>query len=65
MPMDKEMEKPFRAYVEVFRQGLALQHVTYKKPKKPKVSIVIPMYNEAKNAKSVIRSIQKSIYAGL
>lgn len=58
MPMDKEMEKPFRAYVEVFRQGLALSHVTYKKPKKPKVSIVIPMYNEAKNAKSVIRSIQ-------
>ena len=57
-PMDKEMEKPFRNYVTVSRQGLLLPNRKFEKTENPKVSIIIPMYNEAKNAKSVIRSIQ-------
>jgi glycosyltransferase involved in cell wall biosynthesis len=57
-PMDKEMEKPFRNYVTVCKQGLLLPNRIFKKSENPKVSIIIPMYNEAKNAKFVIRTIQ-------
>ena len=57
-PMDKEMEAPFRNYITVSRQGLLLPNREFKRSENPKISIIIPMYNEAKNAKSVIRSIQ-------
>ena len=57
-PMDKEMEKPFRNYITVCKQGLLLPNRIFKKSENPKVSIIIPMYNEAKNAKFVIRTIQ-------
>ena len=57
-PMDKEMELPFRNYVEFFRQGLLIKEIKVKRSENPKISIIIPMYNEAKNAKLVIRSIQ-------
>lgn len=57
-PMDKAMEQPFRNYITVSRQGLLLPNRIFKKSENPKISIIIPMYNEAKNAKSVIRSIQ-------
>jgi len=57
-PMDKTMEQPFRNYITVSRQGLLLPNRVFKKSENPKISIIILMYNEAKNAKSVIRSIQ-------
>ena len=57
-PMSKEMEQPFRNYITVSRQGLLLPNRIFKRSENPKISIIIPMYNEAKNAKSVIRSIQ-------
>jgi glycosyltransferase involved in cell wall biosynthesis len=57
-PMDKQMELPFRNYVTVSRQGLLLPNRIFERSENPKISIIIPMYNEAKNAKSVIRSIQ-------
>ena len=57
-PMDKQMEQPFRNYVTVSRQGLLLPNRIFERSENPKISIIIPMYNEAKNAKSVIRSIQ-------
>ena len=60
-PMDKEMEKPFRNYITVCKQGLLLPNRIFKKSENPKVSIIIPMYNEAKNAKFVIRTIQNQI----
>jgi glycosyltransferase involved in cell wall biosynthesis len=56
--MDKQMEQPFRNYVTISRQGLLLPNRIFKRSENPKISIIIPMYNEAKNAKSVIRSIQ-------
>ena len=57
-PMDKTMEQPFRNYITVSRQGLLLPNRVFKRSENPKISIIIPMYNEAKNAQSVIRSIQ-------
>ena len=57
-PMDKAMEQPFRNYITVSRQGLLLPNRIFKKSENPKISIIIPMYNEEKNTKSVIRSIQ-------
>ena len=56
--MDKQMEQPFRNYVTVCKQGLLLPNRKFEKSENPKVSIIIPMYNEAKNAKFVIRTIQ-------
>ena len=57
-PMNKEMEQPFRNYVTICKQGMLLPNRIFKKSENPKVSIIIPMYNEAKNAKFVIRTIQ-------
>ena len=56
--MDKEMEQPFRNYITVCKQGLLLPNRDFRKSNKPKISIVIPMYNEAKNARFAIRTIQ-------
>ena len=60
-PMDKEMENPLRNYITVCKQGLLFPNRIFKKSENPKISIVIPMYNEAKNAKFVIRTIQNQI----
>ena len=60
--MDKEMELPFRNYVEFFRQGLLIKEIKVERSENPKISIIIPMYNEAKNAKLVIRSIQNQSF---
>ena len=42
-PMSKEMEKPFRNYVTVSKQGLLLPNRIFKRSENPKVSIIIPM----------------------
>ena len=52
------MEQPFRNYITVCKQGLLLPGRIFIKSEKPKVSIIIPMYNEEKNAKFVIKTIQ-------
>ena len=58
MMMDKSMEKGLRPYITLSRKGvLATQH-KFELSENPKISIVIPMYNEEKNALMVIRSIQ-------
>ena len=56
--MDEKMEKPFRDYVSVCRQGQLLPGRTMEKSDHPKITLIIPMYNEEKNAVQVIRSIQ-------
>ena len=58
--MDKENEKPFRNYLTISRQGVLLPNRNFKKSDNPKISIIIPipMYNEAKNAPLVIKTIQ-------
>ena len=56
--MDEKMEKPFRDYISLNNQGLLLPERKLKKFEKPKISVVIPMYNEEKNIIQIIRSIQ-------
>jgi glycosyltransferase involved in cell wall biosynthesis len=58
--MDPNMEGPFKNIVRVFRDGnlLPIPNRKMQKCPNPKVSIIIPMYNEEKNAKSIIRSLQ-------
>ena len=56
--MSEEMERPLRKYVEVSRQGLLLPGRKLERSTNPKISIIIPMYNEEKNLLGIIRSIQ-------
>ena len=58
LDMDEKMEKPFRDYVSVSRQGQLLPGRKMEKSDHPKITLIIPMYNEEKNAVQVIRSIQ-------
>ena len=65
VPMDKTMEQPFRNYITICKQGILLPNRIFKKSSKPKISIIIPMYNEAKNAQFTIRTIQNQIFQDL
>ena len=58
--MGEKFEGPFKNIVRAFRDGnlLPIPNRKMQKCSKPKISIIIPMYNEEKNAKSIIRSIQ-------
>ena len=56
--MEEQMEKIFKEYLTYSFAGNLLPNRRMKKVSKPKISLIIPMYNEEKNAKKVIRSIQ-------
>ena len=58
--MGEKFEGPFKNIVRAFRDGnlLPIPNRRMQKCPNPKISIIIPMYNEEKNAKSIIRSIQ-------
>ena len=58
MMMDKSMEQGLRPYITLSRKGLLATQHKFELSENPKISIVIPMYNEEKNALGVIRSIQ-------
>ena len=58
LDMEAAMEKPFREYVSVSRQGQLLPGRKMEKSDHPKITLIIPMYNEEKNVVQVIRSIQ-------
>ena len=56
--MEEQMEKVFKEYLKFSFSGNLLPNRKMQKVSKPKISLIIPMYNEEKNAKKVIRSIQ-------
>ena len=56
--MNEDMEKPFKHYITVWKDGHLLPGRKFAKPQKPKISLIIPMYNEEKNILHCIRSIQ-------
>ena len=56
--MEEQMEKVFKEYLTFSFSGNLLPNRKMEKLAKPKISLIIPMYNEQKNAKKVIRSIQ-------
>ena len=56
--MEENMERVFREYLTFSFEGKLLPKRKMELSSKPKISVVIPMYNEQKNIKKVIRSIQ-------
>ena len=56
--MEENMERVFREYLTFSFEGKLLPKRKMELSSKPKISLVIPMYNEQKNIKKVIRSIQ-------
>ena len=52
------MEKPFKQYLTFSFSNKLNPGTILQKVENPKVSIIIPMYNEEKNALKVIRTIQ-------
>ena len=58
MAMEENMEKIFKQYLTFSFEGNLLPNRKMEKSSKPKISVIIPMYNEQKNVKKVIRSIQ-------
>ena len=57
-PIDKKFEEPIKDFIKKNREGLLLSNKKFKKVENPKVSIVIPIYNEENKILSTIRSIQ-------
>ena len=58
LDMDKEMQKPFINYIDYCRRGVLFPNRKLIRVENPKISVVIPMYNEEKNVLPIIRSVQ-------
>ena len=58
LDMDEEMQKPFINYIDYCRRGVLFPNRKLIRVENPKISVVIPMYNEEKNVLPIIRSVQ-------
>ena len=58
LDMSEEMQKPFINYIDYCRRGVLFPNRKLERVEHPKISLVIPMYNEEKNIIQIIRSIQ-------
>ena len=57
-PLDKSLAEQFKSYITNSKQGKLLPDRNFTKSEKPKISVIIPMYNEEKNVLSAIRNVQ-------
>jgi glycosyltransferase involved in cell wall biosynthesis len=58
LKMDKQYEEHLKYYVTLCKKGILLPGRQFVRSPNPKISIIIPMYNEEKNALTIIRSCQ-------
>ena len=58
LDMNEEMQKPFINYIDYCRRGVLFPNRKLIRVENPKISVVIPMYNEEKNVLPIIRSVQ-------
>jgi glycosyltransferase involved in cell wall biosynthesis len=56
--MEPQYEGPLKYYVTLCKQGILLPGRKFVRSENPKISVIIPMYNEEKNALTIIRSVQ-------
>ena len=56
--MEPQYEGPLKYYVTLCKKGILLPGRKFEVCPHPKISVIIPMYNEEKNALSIIRSVQ-------
>ena len=56
--MEPQYEGPLKYYVTLCKKGILLPGRKLERCSKPKISVIIPMYNEEKNALTIIRSVQ-------
>jgi len=58
LKMDLQYETPLKYYVTLCKKGVLLPGRKFVRSEKPKISVIIPMYNEEKNALTIVRSVQ-------
>ena len=58
LPMEPQYEGPLKYYVTLCKQGILLPGRKFVRSENPKISVIIPMYNEEKNASTIILSVQ-------
>ena len=58
LPMEPQYEGPLKYYVTLCKKGIYLPGRKFVRSENPKISVIIPMYNEEKNASTIILSVQ-------
>ena len=58
LDMDPSMEAPFRNYINLAKEGTLIPGRISEKSANPKITLIIPIYNEEKNIHTIITSIQ-------